>query len=453
MKKVLALLLALCLVLALTACSKSESSSGSEGSGGGDSGQPKEPITVTFWNNWSGPDGELLRSLVDEYNSTNTEGITIDMQIMQYMALNEKITTAIASDTCPNLHLGMASGQYAMDKVYLPIDDIWDNTQLKKEDFVPDILEKCYYDGKLYGIPFQVSSMFVYWNKDLFKQAGLDPDKGVETWDDMITASAAIDALGGNIIGGGMNVTDYQGFSGLLLAYGGMIIADDNNDGNYHCVLTDPKYIEGNRDALDWLKRYTSQTNILNSGNLEEGYGSGVVGMLIAGAWETANAKDHNIDYGISLLPKGPKGGPFQSGSPMSMCIMKNTDEKHYKAAQHFIAYWNDTRSTTREHCPAYDWCLKQAYQPYLVDVANDPTLTSDPTFKITNEYSQHLGELSPPSFWNSFALNTGYINPMIENVVYDRKTIDESIELAQRDIDLLVEEMYEKERELGVRE
>ncbi len=452
MKKVLALLLALCLVLAMTACSKSESSSGASGSGG-DSGETKEPITVTFWNNWSGPDGELLRSLVDEYNKNNTENITIEMQIMEYMALNEKITTAIASDTCPNLHLGLAAGQYAMDKVYLPIDDIWDNTQLKKEDFVPDILDRCYYNGKLYGIPFQVSSMFLYWNKDLFKQAGLDPDKGVVTWEDMITCSAAIDALGGNIIGGGMNVTDFQGFSGLILSYGGNVIVDDNNDGNYRAVLTDPQYIEGNRDALALMKRYCEETNILKSGNLEEGYGSGVVGMLIGGAWETANAKDHNINYGLQLLPVGPKGGPFQSASPMSMCIMKNTDEKHYKAAQHFIAYWNDTHTTAREHCPAYDWSLKQAYQPYLVDVANDPTLLADPTFQITNEYSKHIGDYSPPSFWNTFMLMSAHVTPMIENVVHNRKTIDESLELAQHDLELLIEEMYERERDLGLRE
>ena len=451
MKKALALLLALCLVLALTACSKSESSSSGSAASGDDS-TPKEPVTVTFWNNWSGPDGELLRSLVDEYNKTNTEGITIAMDIMEYMTLNEKMATAIASDTNPNMHLGMASGQYAMDKVYLPIDDIWEKTQIKKEDFVPEIIESCYYDGKLYGIPFQVSSMFLYWNKDLFRKAGLDPDKGLETWDDMITASAAIDALGGNYIGGGMNVTDFQGFSSLILSYGGNVIADENNDGNYRCVLTDPKYIEGNRQSLEYMKRYTTETNILKSGNLEEGYGSGVVGMLIGGAWETANAKDNNIDYGLSLLPKGPAGGPYQQGFPMSMCVMKNTEGRTYDACLHFIAYWNDTHSTTREHCPAYDWSLKQAYQPYLIAVANDPTLTADPTFQITNEYSKHVGNYYPPSFWNTFALS-GYITPLIENVIYDRKTVDEALALSQKELDELVEEMYEKERELGVRE
>lgn len=412
-----------------------------------------EPITVTMWNNWTGPDGEYLKTLVKEYNETNGKNITIEMDIMEYSSLQEKLVTAIASNSCPNMYIGSAISEYALDGAYVAIDDIWEKTDLKKEDFDPDILSSCYLDGHLMGIPFQISSYFLYWNKDLFEQAGLDPEKGVSTWEELVDASIKIDQLGGNIVGGGFPPNDMNGqmiVGSMIHSYGGEILVDEG-DGNFKCVLTDPEYIEGNRKALELLQRYAKESKILTAGNLEEGFGSGIVGMLVSGAWETANAKDNNINFGISLLPKGPEDGPYQPSTRNSFCIMKGTEGRTYEAALDFIAWWNDSNNKNRDHCPAFDWTKELSYQPYLISVAEDEELTSDPVFKITSEFRKYGRSNCPPTFWNEFALGFNII-PLCENVTYEMLSIDDALKNTENTINELLAEMVEKEQDLGLR-
>ena len=465
MKKALALILALCLIFVLAACSDSTpASSGGSSTPASSTAEPTEradtikkfdnPVTVTFWNGWTGPDGELLKQLVDEYNEKNQKNVFIDMDCMQFASLQEKLATAIASNTCPNMHLGFAVGEYQMRHIYIPLDDIFVKTVLRRDDFVKEIIDTCYADdGHIYGIPFQVTSTFVYWNKDLFTQAGLDPEKGVETWEDLITVTKAIDQLGGNITGGGFGTDGTGNVTAMMNGYGGEVIAADDELG-YKCVINESPYVEKNREALDVWYRYTHETKILENGNLEEGYGAGVVGVLFGGAWQTANAKDNNINYGVSLLPKGPEG-QIQPGAPVSTNVMMGTEGDTYDACLDFIVYWNDNETNPiREKAPAYDWCLKQAYQPYLISVATDPTMVNDETFKVTNEYQKYVKNAYPANFWNGYQLGTTFIKPMIEAIAYDQKSIDEALATAQKDIDFMIEDtMYELERSLGLRE
>ena len=59
-----------------------------------------------------------------------------------------------------------------------------DNTDIKKEDFVSSYLDSLSTDDGLYGVPFQISSYVMYWNKDLFEKAGLDPETPPATYDE-----------------------------------------------------------------------------------------------------------------------------------------------------------------------------------------------------------------------------------------------------------------------------
>ena len=113
-------------------CSGSPSGPAGEESGGDENA----PVTIRFWNGWTGPDGDKLTELVNQYNEKNTDNVTIEMDIMEFASLGEKMTTSLASDTNPELHLGFANGEYSYDGSYIPIDDIFEKTILDKDDFV-----------------------------------------------------------------------------------------------------------------------------------------------------------------------------------------------------------------------------------------------------------------------------------------------------------------------------
>ena len=93
-----------------------------------------DPITIQFWNGWTGSDGQVLMEYVDKFNETNKWNITVEMDMSS--EFGDKITTAMAADAAPALILGNAADKYTYDGKLRKLDEIWDNTDIKKEDFV-----------------------------------------------------------------------------------------------------------------------------------------------------------------------------------------------------------------------------------------------------------------------------------------------------------------------------
>lgn len=145
-----------------------------------------EPITIQFWNSWTGADGELLTELVDEFNETNDSGITIEMDIMPSNDMSQKLATSVGAGTAAPLLLYNTAIKFSYGKEgeLMNIDGIFDRTNLKKEDFDAEVLKLGEFDGTDYFIPMQASTYYFFWNKDLFEQAGLDPETPPATWDE-----------------------------------------------------------------------------------------------------------------------------------------------------------------------------------------------------------------------------------------------------------------------------
>src|SRR5688572_32944394 len=76
----------------------------------------------------------------------------------------------------------------------VPFDDMakTDADKAWLKSFYPALMTNGTYKGKTYGIPFQRSTIVLYWNKDAFKDAGLDPDKPPSSWDEMRTMAAKL---------------------------------------------------------------------------------------------------------------------------------------------------------------------------------------------------------------------------------------------------------------------
>ena len=87
--------------------SASTSDAGTEGSAteGVEAEVSSDPITISFWCNFTGSDGDVLREIVDNYNKTNTDNITVEIDIMDYATLQSKLPTAISTGTGPSFIL------------------------------------------------------------------------------------------------------------------------------------------------------------------------------------------------------------------------------------------------------------------------------------------------------------------------------------------------------------
>jgi multiple sugar transport system substrate-binding protein len=403
------------------------------------------PTEISFWNGWTGPDGTTLQNEVKYYNDNNKDNVTVKMDIMQHAALTEKMHAALASNTAPNLHLSFTNGEYAVNNQIVPIDTIWDYTALQKSDFVESILNQMYYKGKLLGIPFQLSSMYLYWNKDIFKNAGLDPEAPPKTWDEMVTMSLKLTDASKNIVGGGYTYNDTMTYAMRAISFGGKIVDGDTMD-TLKAVITDPQYIAGNRKAIENTMTMIEQKSVQTIGgdDVQGGFNGGTFAMHTTGAWEVAGCKAAGFNWGIGLLPAGPNGIK-QPGFPIAMICMKGTEGNKLIASYKFIEFWNDNLSNKYgRDSSVLTWSKVCGYQPYLKSVVADAALTSDPIFKVTNSYVDYLTPYFPTVYYNFFNIGTLVLQPMLENALQKRMTIDEAMKQAQIDLTNDITDMQE---------
>ena len=97
-----------------------------------------------------------------------------------------KALTAHKSGTPPVTSVLLSTDMFTLidEDAIVPIDDFVKTDDDKKwlASFFPAFMENSQTGGKTWGVPFQRSTIVLYWNKDLFKEAGLDPEKAPATW-------------------------------------------------------------------------------------------------------------------------------------------------------------------------------------------------------------------------------------------------------------------------------
>ena len=115
MKKVLSFVLAAVMVLGLV-----------------NIGLAEDPVTVTFWNGWTGSDGDVLIEMVDEFNRTNPYNIHVEMDINA--DFQTKIAASFAADEGPTMILGAHSYKDTYPDHLIDMNEVFEKTSLKSED-------------------------------------------------------------------------------------------------------------------------------------------------------------------------------------------------------------------------------------------------------------------------------------------------------------------------------
>ena len=168
-----------------------------QGAGESDSGAGKAPSgTVRFANVWGGTRIPLMDAMIASFNEKYPD-IEVISELVSQAGLNERYLTSIASGT-PSDVIMINRNQlpfFASQNALLPLDDL-----LKKDGFSLENIyyqteiELCEWDGVTYALPNSSATGFalLFWNKELFAEAGLDPEMGPATWDDLDRMNKAL---------------------------------------------------------------------------------------------------------------------------------------------------------------------------------------------------------------------------------------------------------------------
>src|SRR5206468_2013190 len=159
-----------------------------------------------------GPVTKIIDGLAADFEK-ETPGIKVKpIYSGTYQESIVKALTAVKSGEPPQTSVLLSTDMYTLidEDAILPWDDLIktadDRAWLKS--FFPAFMENSQTGGKTWGIPFQRSTIVLYWNKDAFKEAGLDPEKPPATWDEELGFAEKLTRrdAGGNVSQWGMQI-------------------------------------------------------------------------------------------------------------------------------------------------------------------------------------------------------------------------------------------------------
>ena len=397
-KKVTALGMAVTITLGMAACGGQGNNSGKEG-GGKDS---SDGITLTFWNGFTSTDGDVLTDIVNEYNETNDKNVTIKMDIMPWDNFNEKLPPAIAAGNAPDFVL-ISNGYMPPDleaESFVDMSGFWDYEGVNKADFKENVLEMLQYDGVQLGIPMQVISHYLYWDKDLFEAAGLDPDTPPSSFEEIAEYAKKLTDPSKNQYGFLMAPKDQLVPVYAMWNFGGGIVNEEETES----TLSSTENIK----AFQWMQDLYSN-GVSPSDSDDNTYISGQAAMFINGPWIINGLRENEINFGVAPVPPAEEGGePSAVSVGVGFSIPKSTDKSKYDAIYDFIKYWN-----TQEVCKK--WTQECGTPPYLYSVLEDPDIANDEltqTLSIPLDYAK----INMKKTGSSQALNDA-VTPAVEEI------------------------------------
>ena len=332
LKKLMTIGATIALTLSLAAC-------GSNQSGGVSSEGEKEGVTIL--EVWSRDNvAALLETPVKEFNESQDK-VEVKVTPIPANAFAEQYATALAAKKAPDV--------VTLDLVHVPyfasIGAFKDITpefdQLEYKDQLTEAMVNLgQVEGKQYAVPLSADVSGLIYNKDHFREVGLDPEKPPVTWQELREYAKKLtkDNRYGYVYAAGAPGTLMFNFLPFVWGNGGDITSDDGKK----ALIGSDEAVE----ALQFMTDLTQKDKVAPPGsptyqgqNAFDAFTTGSASMIVYGNFKVSelNLNYPDIDYGVALIPKneGKEHSSFAGGDLVA--ISADTDKE--EAAWDFINF------------------------------------------------------------------------------------------------------------------
>lgn len=314
---------------------------GSGGTGGLTLQPPSNPVELTLWNALTGPDGEAFNTIVDRFNA-ETPNVQVTVATQPGAEFQQRLEAAASAGQLPQLAV-LGYDQIplnAENALITPLDDFVQQTGLQGSDFSEDTWNAGQWKDQRFGIPINAHTLTFFWNKAIFREAGLDPEAGPTNREEFETALRAIndktDVPGYMVVASGGAANFLQGlvFATLFYQGGGEWTNADFTEATYNS--------EAGVQAAEYL---ASLVNDFGAPKVESdaeinAFKAGENGMLFAGIWETrANSEALGDDLGVGPVPQF--FGPGVWAGSHNLTVLEGVEGDQRQGAYYFIEWFN----------------------------------------------------------------------------------------------------------------
>jgi multiple sugar transport system substrate-binding protein len=272
-----------------------------------------KPVTLVFWQQWANGGGPNITALKLLIKSFEHKYPWIHVKMLGVLN-NDKIIAAITGGNAPDvvdLEDSEQIGEWASKGLLTPLNRLVGQHGFPKSEFVPAGWKAVTVGGKIYGVPFMNFDQELYWNKTLFKDAGLNPNKPPTTIQQLDQYAAKLTKVGpnGQITQLGF-APDWPGSNGLEV-YAWLFGGGWYNPATHRVTANRPQNIQALAWDQSFFKKYgyTNLNKFLGSGGayLTAGdlFESGKIAMVPDGVWAQAflHTNVPHLQFGVAPFP------------------------------------------------------------------------------------------------------------------------------------------------------
>ncbi|MFZ4813903.1 MAG: sugar ABC transporter substrate-binding protein [Phototrophicaceae bacterium] len=245
---------------------------------------------------------EPLTALGEQFEAE--QGIALEIVELPFGEIRDQFTTAAPAGEGPDIIIGAHDwlGELVTNGLLLPVD-LGDKAEL----FVPAAVNAFNYEGSVYGMPYALENVALYYNTDLVPEAPT-------SWDEVRAISEELVANGDSQYGWVIQENDPYHFFGVQTAFGGYVFGFSPETGY------DPSDVgidnEGSIAAYDFLSSYVADGLMpagLDADGMRTLFETGEAAMVISGPWDLVRFQDSGIPFAIAPIPGE---GDVAQGSP-----------------------------------------------------------------------------------------------------------------------------------------
>lgn len=314
---------------------------------------PAGVTRIAYWHSMAGDiGGKSIPKLADDFNASQESCFVEPTYQGSYDDSLNKLRAGLQSNDIPAvIQLFDIATRLMVDlKVATPVQDFMDAEGFDTSDFEPNVLAYYTIEGTQYSMPFNTSTPLLYYNKDMFEAAGLDPEVAPRTFDDVAAYAEKLtqrdDADNVTVSGGAFAI--YGWFVEQFLAVSGAQYADNGNGRDAaagEAIFNSP---EGVR-ILEWWKGMYDTGSFGNYGrttvDTRNAFLAGQTAMFIDSTAVLRGMIDGSagkFELGVGWLPR-PDESAFEDAGTIiggaSLWILNGRPMEEQECAWQFIRF------------------------------------------------------------------------------------------------------------------
>ncbi len=349
--------------------------------------------TITLYHYQTGSNYEAFRRLLNEFEQKNP-----DIRIKDIFSQSEQITADLQAALAAGRQVDVATVigknmiHFLNNTPAVPL-----NAEPAKakflDNYLPVFLDIGRVGTKVYAVPHAYGTPMVYYNKDLFRKAGLDPEQPPRTWDEVIQASLVIKQKTG-VMGMGHLHAAMRDYGTMLMVTnaGGKYLSGDGR-----CALFDePAGIAGVQLWQDLVVKYKVMP-VAEDRQMQAAFNSGQLAMYItssASLGGTVASTKGRFELGVANYPVFKEGMKRKTPNSGAALMMYSPAGPRRDASLRLLAYLSDRKIANR-------WSRESGYMPLSKNPLSDPDMAKYvSSFPLVQPVIAQMSDTVPTATW-----------------------------------------------------